>query len=232
MHIISSIQFCISSISWCFRQTYNHLWCCSTPFMDFISHVLVDLPVDIKRASLIREVNHERDYAGIRITLSYFENVCHEIAKLACNPNSPSHSRPSRRWYFLHSENCSIKLWSVSIRNACVIQTPFARYGTLTPLCVVVEDYFENIKNGLMQTPSISRKNISLHYPIHLLMSSWLIWGIIFHAYDIDCEVFALSLIAGIMGTTWGPSGAERTEVGPMLAPWTLLSGRLIKYHR
>ena len=28
------------------------------------------------------------------------------------------------------------------------------------------------------------------------------------------------------MGPTWGPSGADRTQVGPMLAPWTLLSGR------
>ena len=27
------------------------------------------------------------------------------------------------------------------------------------------------------------------------------------------------------MGTTWGPSGADRTQVAPMLAPWTLLSG-------
>ena len=27
------------------------------------------------------------------------------------------------------------------------------------------------------------------------------------------------------MGTTWGPSGADRTQVGPMLAPRTLLSG-------
>ena len=26
------------------------------------------------------------------------------------------------------------------------------------------------------------------------------------------------------MGPTWGPSGADRTQVGPMLAPWTLLS--------
>ena len=25
--------------------------------------------------------------------------------------------------------------------------------------------------------------------------------------------------------TTWGPSGADRTRVGPMLVPWTLLSG-------
>ena len=27
------------------------------------------------------------------------------------------------------------------------------------------------------------------------------------------------------MGPTWGPSGADRTQVGAMLAPWTLLSG-------
>ena len=34
-------------------------------------------------------------------------------------------------------------------------------------------------------------------------------------------------LIARFMGPTWGPSGADRTQVGPMLAPWTLLSGGL-----
>ena len=27
------------------------------------------------------------------------------------------------------------------------------------------------------------------------------------------------------MGPTWGRPGADRTKVGPMLAPWTLLSG-------
>ena len=31
--------------------------------------------------------------------------------------------------------------------------------------------------------------------------------------------------IAKFVGPTWGPSGADRTQVGPMLAPWTLLSG-------
>ena len=30
------------------------------------------------------------------------------------------------------------------------------------------------------------------------------------------------------MGPTWGPSGADRTQVGPMLAQWTLLYGYLI----
>ena len=28
-----------------------------------------------------------------------------------------------------------------------------------------------------------------------------------------------------VHGPTWGRSGADRTQVGPMLAPWTLLSG-------
>ena len=33
------------------------------------------------------------------------------------------------------------------------------------------------------------------------------------------------ALIARFMGPTWGTSGADRTRVGPMLVPWTLLSG-------
>ena len=36
-----------------------------------------------------------------------------------------------------------------------------------------------------------------------------------------------LPQIARFMGPTWGPSGADRTQVGPMLAPWTLLSGSI-----
>ena len=35
-----------------------------------------------------------------------------------------------------------------------------------------------------------------------------------------------LTLIARFMEPTWGLSGADRTQVGPMLAPWTLLSGK------
>ena len=34
-----------------------------------------------------------------------------------------------------------------------------------------------------------------------------------------------ISLITRFEGPTWGPSGAGRTQVGPMSAPWTLLSG-------
>ena len=34
-----------------------------------------------------------------------------------------------------------------------------------------------------------------------------------------------LPVIARFMGPTWGPPGADRTQVAPLLAPWTLLSG-------
>ena len=33
------------------------------------------------------------------------------------------------------------------------------------------------------------------------------------------------TLIARFVGPRWDPSGTDRTQVGPMLAPWTLLSG-------
>ena len=38
--------------------------------------------------------------------------------------------------------------------------------------------------------------------------------------------ITTMTLIARFMGPTWGPSGADRTQVGPMLAPWNLLSGK------
>ena len=34
-----------------------------------------------------------------------------------------------------------------------------------------------------------------------------------------------MSQIAKFIGPTWDPPGADRTQVGPKLAPWTLLSG-------
>ena len=43
--------------------------------------------------------------------------------------------------------------------------------------------------------------------------------------YHIGKILKLIFLIAKLMGPTWGPSGADRTQVGPMLAPWTLLSG-------
>ena len=43
------------------------------------------------------------------------------------------------------------------------------------------------------------------------------------HSRGITC--YKTPLIARFIGPTWGPLGADRTQVGPMLAPWALLSG-------
>ena len=45
----------------------------------------------------------------------------------------------------------------------------------------------------------------------------YILWGV--------SALYTASLIARFMGPTWGPFGADRTQVGPMWAPWTLLSG-------
>ena len=38
---------------------------------------------------------------------------------------------------------------------------------------------------------------------------------------------FTVTQIAKFVGPTWGPPGSCWTQMGPMLAPWTLLSGKL-----
>ena len=39
-------------------------------------------------------------------------------------------------------------------------------------------------------------------------------------------------LIARFVGATWGLHGADRSHVGPMLAPWALISGQWLDYCR
>ena len=43
--------------------------------------------------------------------------------------------------------------------------------------------------------------------------------------------LWKLTLITMFMGPTWGPSGADRTQVDPMSAPWILLSGKVAIKH-
>ena len=49
--------------------------------------------------------------------------------------------------------------------------------------------------------------------------SNWILTLIFFLIIQIP------TLIARFMGPKWGPSRADKAQVGPMLAPWTLLSG-------
>ena len=56
-----------------------------------------------------------------------------------------------------------------------------------------------------------------------MLHGIFYLWTLLIVIIDID-SMDAAALIARFMGPTWGPSGADRTPVGPMLVPWTLQS--------
>ena len=60
-----------------------------------------------------------------------------------------------------------------------------------------------------------------------------LVWAIIWRNDSLGCWRIRHSASLGLLstpdskihGANMGPSGADRTQVGAMLAPWTLLSG-------
>ena len=43
--------------------------------------------------------------------------------------------------------------------------------------------------------------------------------------FTVEIKAMIYTQIARFMGQTWGPPGSCRPQMGPMLAPWTLLSG-------
>ena len=53
------------------------------------------------------------------------------------------------------------------------------------------------------------------------------VWAPLLRVYYISSTI---SQIARFMEPIWGPSGADRAQVGPMLVPWTLLSGILLGF--
>ena len=61
---------------------------------------------------------------------------------------------------------------------------------------------------------------------------TWLKWCDFRGSRPSDHSQSILPQVARFMGPTWGPPGSCRSQMGPMLAPWTLLSGRSIDWNR
>ena len=78
------------------------------------------------------------------------------------------------------------------------IQSATIRFMTMRSLQVIVEPSAKFCKDHLSEFCHVSQGPES---------------------YIPDCKVH---------GATWGPSGSTKTQVGPMLAPWTLLPGYLL----
>ena len=82
------------------------------------------------------------------------------------------------------------------------------------------------VTDGFPSQRTSNAENISISWPHYASIRHH------FSKWQCDCAeacgtsiVYNPSLIARFMGPTWGPSVADRTQVGPMLARWTLLSG-------
>ena len=56
----------------------------------------------------------------------------------------------------------------------------------------------------------------------YIQLSAVIMWSNLSRYYIWRCDDSNRTLIARFMGPTWDPSGADRTQVGPMLAPWIL----------
>ena len=114
-------------------------------------------------------------------------------------------------------------LLSILTTDALVLKHSLSAFTILTQIPLVLGQY---------QLYGISRPKQNVQCVDNIFKAIFKVknhWGL----YDNFTNVFIPEgvqstlgpLIARFMGPTWGPSGADRTQVGPMLAPWTFLSG-------
>ena len=93
-----------------------------------------------------------------------------------------------------------------------------------------IEEHLSSSRNysstGISRKPTHGRKRIcSLAFPkINPFLYQYNRFPYD-RTYSIVCHIRLWSQIAKFMGQTWGPPGSSRPQMGPMLAPWALLSG-------
>ena len=100
----------------------------------------------------------------------------------------------------------------------------------------------KNVCNGVQCITCTQASMDKLFIPLQFCISPRLIFNALEVAsgpgmmrrrweYSTVCVERRRTLIARFIWQTWDPSGADRTQVGPMLAPWTLLSGQIPRFH-
>ena len=67
-------------------------------------------------------------------------------------------------------------------------------------------------------------------FTLHTLHNMWIILVNCGEIVYIYIYIYIYTLLARLMGPTWGPPGSCRPQVGFMWAPWTLLSGYILSF--
>ena len=92
-----------------------------------------------------------------------------------------------------------------------------------------------SIMNTWARSYSSCINYVSLYHGVSYISQLIVIYHLILWSHN-TCHMHVhlsyadISLRARFIGPTRGPSGADRTQVGPMWAPWTLLSGKSSEY--
>ena len=113
-------------------------------------------------------------------------------------------SKIGLKWWNLNTQvaNLSFKI----LEGAKLIWADETRYAQELTQCFVI--YLPEI---IEYHDRISENNAWIKSLWNLLLVCWI--------------TFQTTQITRLMGPTWDPPGSCRPQVGPMLAPWTLLSG-------
>ena len=121
-------------------------------------------------------------------------------------PTDGAHSSHTISPFFSPSQQ-----WSEQAMLTCLVVVASASESALRQLLARWAQVHNN--TGMHVLPSLCRYPRTARYAC---------WEVRKHAEDIQWDVFPYyqlsvqTLIAWFMGPTWGPSGADRTQVGPM----------------
>ena len=127
------------------------------------------------------------------------------------------HSHTDQYYFVMHPELCAhiMACWchmATYVLGNVGSDNDFVPYGTtpLTRPMVTIREQF--IYRYLC--PQSSKQIENLFYKNHFITPTG------------QCGIllYKSNQIAKFVGPTWGPSGSCRPQMGPMLAPWTLLS--------
>ena len=133
------------------------------------------------------------------------------------------HTWQSRHQMLLkHGNTTTMTEWPNSTVSNVKLDTVHCHHNTINFLQNIDHRYpiahrlFQRARYVLCNVSSKCLTNSFTNYSLHCCFQ-----------YCVMLDHLTMAYVPWSQGS-WGPSGADRTQVGPMLAPWTLLSGFIL----
>ena len=158
-----------------------------------------------------------RSYVTFEVSYSYYYELLVVITYLF--PVHHSYEKQMSTGYILnHTSEISEKSLYLAAMQQAIIWLNVEQPSPNTPYGFATAQSVKYHLHLLITDTSFSRHHCCCHCIIWVIFSSSL-------SESVSVLIWVTTLIAKFMGPTWGPSGTDRAQVGPILAPSTLLSG-------